>query len=301
MPIQFPPALFADAQARKARLIDEATRNAQSAVGLQDQIDGNAGPAPGLQPEEDVQADLYNQYEARIAYFESERRALDGVFASPVVTATEINDAAKGVRPSGPAQIFPVPPGPFPGNLDPVYVSSLQGIGGADPNNETAQKVTELARIVTLLSLLPANRLANPAYGQWVASLNAQSALLATQIAAGTANESYGGAHAAVVAATAEKADIDALLPSPGITNLILTTRQGVATARQATLPARVAVLVADVLPFNDNRYLVLKGRVRVAQGTLSKVLAAQSSIDVLGVFVQLNNDTIALYTALGA
>ena len=144
-------------------------------------------------------------------------------------------------------------------------------------------------------------RLASAAYTAWVAALTSESALLATQIAAIAANESYGPLHPAYTNATAEKAAVDALLPAPGVTNAILLARQTQATARQGAVVARVLVIAADVLPFYNERYLVLKGRLRVGQGTLTKLNGAIGTIDLLNKFAQLNNDQVALYTALGA
>lgn len=297
MPIAFPPPLLADAQDRKARLQQETTQLQNAAVQKQGEIAGTSGAPPGLLAEDAVQEDLYNQYETTIGYFESERRALDGVYPNPPVTTTIIEDSASGVRPT---LIFPVPPPVLPG-LDPVYVDGLKGIGGADANNENARKTAELAAITTLLGLTLINRLPDAAYTNWVASLTAQSALLATQIAAIAANETYGTGHPAYAAATAEKAAVDALLPSPPVDDTTLMNRQTQASLRQGTIAGRVAVVVADVTPFYDPRYLVLQGRVRMGQGTLTKLVGAGNSIDLLNEFIALNNDTIALYTALGA
>jgi hypothetical protein len=298
MPIQFPPALLQDAQDRKARLQAQATQFQNAATQKQGEIDGTAGAPPGLQAEEDVQLDLWNQYETAVGYFESERKALDGVFPNPIVTETIIQDSAAGVRPT---LIFPVPPPMGESGLSPVYVNGLKGLGGADPNNENARKTTELANIATLLGLTPINRPTSGAYTSWIASLTAQSALLATQIAAIAANETYGVSHPAYTASVAEKAAVDALLPTPATDNATLTARQTQASLRQGTIAGRVTQIVADVTPFHDQRFVVLQGRVSMGQGTLTRLRSAEKSLDVLAEFTALNTDQIALYTALGA
>ena len=134
MPIQFPPLLLPDAQDRKARLAAEAVQFANSAVQKQDEIDGTFGPPPGLQAEDDVQADLYSQYDARCGLFETERRALDGIFPDPPVTPAMIASAASGVRPVIP--IFPIPVDPVTKGFDPSFAPGLQGGGEAIPSTK---------------------------------------------------------------------------------------------------------------------------------------------------------------------
>ena len=295
MPIHIDPGLEDDLQERIQNLQAE---NAQYAVSRQKQIDrigGTEGPPPGLQAEEDINADLYPKIEAWIALFENERRALDGIYPSPVVTETMIGDAAQGIRPIDP--IFPIPP--VAGGMDPVYANCLKGLGGADPNHETEEKVIEIARITTLLGMPYANRAASAAYAQWVASLNSQTLLLGTQVTNASANETYGPTHPDVVAAQAEKDAIDSLLPAPPYDDTTLNDRQAQATARQSFLPTRVATLTADVTPLYDERYTILRGRTNVAKGTLVILEGAYKKIDLIDQFIALNDDLIAFYQSV--
>lgn len=291
MPIEFPPALL---QAALDHIVELTAQNAQFAASIankQGEIAGTVGPAPGLQKAEDVNADLYDQYSTRLGYFESERRALNGVYPSPVVSAGDITDAAttrSGVL--------------FPGSnktLTPTRVDALDGIGGADGNNEAAQLTTEAAQIVILQGLLLINRPGDPAYTAWVASLSAQAALLQTQSTAIAMNESYGTGSSAYAQAQSELTYVLSLLPSPPVDDTTLSARAAAVTTRQTQVTARVAILVTDADPFYDARYLVLKGRVNLIVGTLARLVGAQSGIQTLTDVSALNTALIALYNGL--
>lgn len=284
MPITIPPALHQALLDRLAVVQAESARFGQGATATQARIDGtDTGPPPGLQLEEDVNANLYGQYDARVALFEAERRAIDGVYPSPPIVPSDIDP--DGVNHVG---VF------WTGNLTlaPNNPPGLTGLGGSDPVNETAELANEVAQITLLLALSYAMRTASAAYTAWVASLNSQVTLLTTQINAASANESYGPAHPAVVAATAERSAIQALLPAPDPTNSVLNTRQAQAVARQAALAPRVAALVSDAVPFRTERYNLLNSRINPLTGTLVKLRGAQRTIGVL-------NDTVALNSSL--
>lgn len=293
MPIQISPPLAAELADRITKLQDENTQLALAKTQKQGNIAGTVGPPPGLQKEEDVNVDLYNQLQTLIGLFESERRALDGVYPTPAVTPTDLENAAQNVRPS---LLFPI----SNKTLDPTRIASLDGTGGSDPVNETAEKTAELAAIASLLLTPLAGRLASAFYTAWVASLTAQSTLLATQIAAATANtDFYGPTHPAVTAATSEKSAVDALLPAPAVDNATLTARQAQATTRQGTLASRVSTLVTDVTPFYDDRFRVIRSRINTAKGTLSILRGTEKTILLIDDFIALNNELLAYYTSV--
>jgi hypothetical protein len=293
MPIQISPVLQDELEDRILRLTAENIQLTQAIATAQDRITGAAPPPPGLTLEDDVNLDLQTQLDAAVDFFEDERRALDGAYPNPQVVPADIEAAANNQRPNA---LYPT------GNigLDPTFINPLQGLGGADANNESVRKVTELADLTTLLGLALVLRATDPAYTTWVASLTAQSALLATQIAAASANlDYYGPAHPDVIAAQSEKNAIDALLPAPAVDNATLLGRQAQALARQAFIPTRIATLLSDVTPLYGQRYLVIQSRVHTAKGTRSMILNTQKTITLFQGFIVLNNDLIAFYNSV--
>jgi len=292
MPIEIPPSQEQDLLDRIARLQAENTQLNEAASKIQGRIDGVEPPAPGFQAEEDANEELYDQLEARTGLFFTEREALDGTAPSPPITTADIEDAAKNVRPS---LFFPS------GNvtIDPTRVTAVDGTGGTTAVNEAAEKVIELADIATLLGLPIGMRPGDPAFTSWVASLTAQSTLLATQITAGSANESYGAGHPDVLAAVAEKAAVDALLPTPPVDDGTLMARSAQATARAAAVTARAALLTTDVLPFSDDWFLVIRSRVRGDNGTLARIFQSEAAIVTIDGRIAMNDDLIAFYQSV--
>jgi len=290
MPIQIPPG-FEDEAIEYAEGI--ALQNAlyvQAIAQKQEEIDGN--PAPGLQTAEDLNKSLYDQYSLRLSYFESERRALDGVYPNPAVTESDILAAAttrSGVL--------------FPTNnltLTPTRVGPLDGTGGADGNNETAQLAAEAAAITTLLGLPLIDRPGDPAFDDWIDSLQAQQGLLQTESTAIALNESYGTGHSAWVQAQDALADVlGLLLAGPPVDDTTLNTRAAQVTARQAQVTARLAVLAIDRVPFYDDRFLILQGRVHLVLGSLARLKNAQGGIQTLTDISGLNSALLALYNQL--
>jgi hypothetical protein len=296
MAIQIDPILEQDLRDRIARLQVENTQLTDAIQQTQDRISGTAPPPPGLNLEDDVNIDLQTKLDAAVALFETEREALDGVFPSPPVTPTDIEDAANNVRPS---TLFPI----TNFTVTPTFVDPLKGLGGLTASNEDSEKAIELADIVTLLGLLVGARPGDPAFTSWVASLTAQSALLATQITAATANSSYGASHADVIAATAEKAAIDALLPTPPVDDATLNARSAQATTRKAFIPTRVDKLKFDVGSDSEvlynQRFLVIDSRVNTGKGTRKAILSSEKKIVLFQGFIDLNNDLIAFYNSV--
>lgn len=290
MPIQVPPGLEDSAE----ELLEAvAAQNANYELAItqkQAEIDGT--PPPGLQAAEDINKDLYDQYSARLAYFEDERRALDGVYPSPVLLEADILEAAttrSGV-------LFPI------SNLTliPTRVDYLDGIGGSDGNNEAAQLAAEAAAIATLLGLPLIDRATDDAFDDWVASLQAQQGLLQTESTAIALNESYGNAHSAWTQAQAALSAVLALLlAGPAVDDTTLNNRAAAVTARQAAVTARLAVLATDREEFYDNRFLLLQGRVHLVIGSLARLTGAQSGIQTLTDISSLNSALLALYNQL--
>lgn len=289
MPIHFPPGSEAAAQAMIAGV---QALNAQYADAVaRKQLEIASTPAPGLQTTENLNKDLYDQYSARLGYFEDERRALDGTFPSPVVTESDILEAAT----SRSGVLFPL------GNLTltPTRVASLDGTGGGDGNNESARLAAETTAIAALLLLPIGSRAADPSYDDWVDALQAEQGLLQTESTAIALNESYGTSHAAWVQAQAALSAVLALLPGPPVDNTTLSNRAAAVTARQAQITARLAVLAADRVPFSDQRFLILEGRVHLVIGSLAKLVAAESGIQTLADISGLNSTLLALYNQL--
>ncbi len=297
MAILIDPILEQDLRDRITKLEAENVQLAAAIVQAQGRLDGTVPPPPGLNLEDDVNIDLQDQLDAVLLLFEDERKALDGIFASPAVTPTDIEDAAKNTRPS---TLFPA------ANLTvtPSFIDPLKGLGGSVSSHEDSEKAIELTEIAALLLIFPVgDRDPSPELTSWTASLNAQSALLATQIAAATANFVYGASHPDVVAAIAEKTAIDALLPAPATDDATLTARQTQATTRKAFIVTRVDKLKFDVgsgsEALYDQRFIIIDSRVNTGQGTRSRILTTEDSITLFQGFIDLNNDLITFYNSV--
>jgi hypothetical protein len=293
MPIQIPPGpLHDDAVGRIARLTKQTTQLNADVTQQNARIAGNPPTVIGLQGEEDVNFNLYGQYNARLGFFEGERRAIDGVYPNPPVLEADVIQAAT----TGNGVLFQ-PPGNL--GVDPSPLPQLFGTGGVDPAHETAALAAELADIAFLLTIPVGSRAADSHYADWIVQLTAQQGFLTTEITNASANESYGPLSPAVVAAQNEQLAIAGLLPTPPFTDLDLTNRQTQATARQAFLTTRIATLISDSTPFYNERYLILRGRVSKTSGTLTRLIRAQQSIGIINPMITLNNDTISLYNSL--
>jgi len=291
MAIEIDPALEQELEDRIAKLQAENAQFAEAILRTQDRLTGASPPPPGLEAEDDVNIDLQAKLNAAIAPFEDERKAVDGRFPNPPVTAADIEAAASNQRPN---TLFPIT------NLtiDPSFIDPLKGLGGIAASNEDGEKAKELTALATLLPLLPLARVVDPAFADWQLSLTLQSVLLTTQITAGTGNAQYGASHPDVIAAGAEKTAVDALLPTPPNDTAALTARQTQASTRKAFLPTRITTLLSDVTPLYDQRFLVINSRVNTARGTRSGVLTALSKIPLVQGFIDLNNELIAFYTS---
>src|SRR5579872_2186097 len=288
MPIHVPPGSETIAQQYITAVAAQNSRYAQAITQKQAEIAST--PPPGLQPAEDLNKDLYTQYSDRLGYFESERRALDGTYPNPVVTEGDILQGA-----SRTGVLFP------DSNLTliPSRLPPLDGLGGSDGNTESAQLAAEAAAITTLQGLLLAARPSDPAYVAWRTALEAEEGLLRTESTAIALNESYGTSHPAWVQAQAALSAVIGLLPAPPVDDATLAARATAVAARQAQVAARLAVLATDRVPFYDDRFLILQGRVHLVVGTLAKVVAAQSGIQTLTDISSLNSSLLALYNQL--
>lgn len=291
MPLIIPPALVAAAQAYKQRLQEQDSQYTQAINRKQGEIAGTAGPAPGLQASEDLNASLYTQLGVLISPYEMERRALDGQYAAFQVQESDILEAAS----TRSGILFPT------GNnlLIPSRLPELDGKGSTDASNENDSLAAESDALSTLLSLAEGARAADPAYASWVSALSNELSALNAEAAALAANEVYGTGSQPYLDVQTALGFVNALLPSPPVTDDDITTRQGQVGLRQGQVAVRVDVVGAEAGILYDHRYQILQGRVNLVIGSLARLVATQSGIANLQLIQSINSDVLALYNQL--
>lgn len=246
-----------------------------------------------LQPLEDLNAKIYDFYDGLIGAYETERRAVDGLFPENPVTAAHIDQAA---RVAGPLY-----PEPYTG-LTPLRVADLDGGTGSDPANELAAVTGELAAIDALLALPFAQRAASPEEQDLLDALATERDALTVELAALAANENYGPGSGPHVAAQGAFDLVEAFLASPDLSDTAVQDRKAQAEARQDYLQTtRLPAMEAELSPLYDERYAWLDARVNLVFGTRTRLFALEDEAARLAAQKDTNVFLGGRYTELGA